>query len=142
MKICFRCNEEKELSEFYKHKQMGDGYLGKCKECTKKDVKAYRSVNVEKIRRYDRERAKLPHVKKTNIENSRRFRKQFPLAYKAHCAVNNAVRDGKLDKPTNCPLCNKTRQIEAHHNDYSKPLEIEWMCAACHRAFHRDLDNF
>jgi arylamine N-acetyltransferase len=39
MKICFKCGNEKELSEYYKHAQMKDGHLNKCKVCTKKDAK-------------------------------------------------------------------------------------------------------
>ena len=37
-KTCFKCNTEKPLSDYYKHTKMGDGYLGKCIICTKKDV--------------------------------------------------------------------------------------------------------
>lgn len=39
MKICFKCNVDKPLDQYYKHKQMGDGHLNKCIECTKSDVK-------------------------------------------------------------------------------------------------------
>jgi hypothetical protein len=38
-KICFKCNIEKPLSDYYKHKMMSDGHLNKCKVCTKKDTR-------------------------------------------------------------------------------------------------------
>lgn len=143
MKTCFKCTKKKELSEFYKHPQMKDGHSNKCKDCSKEDTSSHRKINIEKIREYDRKRARLPHRIKLNTENTRIFRKQFPLAYKAHSAVNNAVRDGRLIKPEICSACNKEgRQIEGHHDDHSKPLEVTWLCSACHKQLHRDLANF
>ena len=54
-KTCFKCQQEIDLCEFYVHKQMFDGHLNKCIECTKRDVLEHRFANLERIRAYDRQ---------------------------------------------------------------------------------------
>lgn len=55
-KECFRCHIKKPFSEFYKHPQMTDGIVGKCKECNKIDnVKNWHEKRKEK-REYDKNR--------------------------------------------------------------------------------------
>ena len=53
MKICFKCGKEQEINNFYKHKYTADGYLNKCKECSKKDVRKYYQDNLEVKKNYD-----------------------------------------------------------------------------------------
>jgi hypothetical protein len=60
--------------------------------------------------------------------------------YPAHTKIGNAVRDGKLIKPDHCTRCNRTGiKIEGHHDDYSKPLDVIWLCVRCHRLRHKEL---
>lgn len=130
MKQCFKCGIDKPLSEFYKHKQMGDGYLNKCKECTKKDVNKHRKENIERIRAYDRARGN--RQTKQYRDN---YKQRFPNKYKAHNMVSNAIRDKKLFKEP-CEICGTTEKIHAHHDDYLKPLNVRWLCAAHHHQWH------
>ena len=129
-KECFKCNRIKPLSEYYKHAQMGDGHLNKCKECTKLDALNHREKNIDKIREYDRERGnRLPNG------YAKEYRERFPNKYKAHCMVSNAIRNKKLFKKP-CELCGTDKNINAHHNDYLEPLNVRWLCSACHHQWH------
>ena len=61
---------------------------------------------------------------------------------KAHSIFASAVKRGKLTRPVSCSQCaavpprgkDGRSQIQGHHPDYSKPLEVVWLCVACHRA--------
>ena len=130
MKTCFKCGKTKELTEFYKHKEMKDGHLNKCKDCAKNDSIRNRGKNIEKIREYDRKRGN--RQSKTYLNE---YRKKFPNKYRAHNIVNNSVRDGKLFKQP-CEICGEGRGIHAHHDDYLKPLNVRWLCSAHHSQWH------
>jgi hypothetical protein len=44
-------------------------------------------------------------------------------------------------KPDHCSICRSSEWIEAHHSDYSKPLEVLWVCKKCHNAIHKRLST-
>jgi len=131
MKICFKCGEDLPFSEFYEHKQMVDGYLGKCKGCAKLDVTENRNKNIDKYRKYDRDRGN-----RQTPEYLIELRAKYPNQYKAQNIVSNAIRDGKLHKEP-CEICGESK-VHAHHDDYLKPLNVRWLCAAHHKQWHRD----
>ncbi len=130
-KKCFKCGRKKPLSLFYKHPRMADGLLGKCKACTKKDV----CENYVKTRpartAYERQRCQDPERKKKMLEYQRVFRNRFPGKCKARRKLAYAVRTGKLLKQP-CEVCGSTK-VQAHHDDYRKPLSVRWFCFKHHR---------
>lgn len=51
----------------------------------------------------------------------------------AHNAVKKAIKRGRLVRPETCSDCGqKSERIEAHHEDYSRRWDIEWLCQPCH----------
>ena len=161
MKECFKCKIFKPLSEFYKHSRMADGHLNKCKECTKKDSHKHRKENLEAVLEYDRNRPnREDRVKQTTERISRLckedkefflkvkqktadWRKRYPQKYKAQCAANNAVRDGRLIKKTNCEHCGSDGKLQKHHWSYEEEhwLDVIWLCTNCHGREHARLNE-
>lgn len=135
MKECFKCHEVLPLSEFYKHPMMGDGHLNKCKECTKRDVKEHRRANLARIREYDRTRFhEDPERRAAQYASARTLKDVYPEKYRARYMVHNAVRDGRLERKP-CEVCGAINS-EGHHEDYSKPLEVRWLCRVHHEELH------
>ena len=59
------------------------------------------------------------------------------LKHRAHRLVAEAMLSGKLQKPAHCERCpGRTRFLNAHHEDYSKPLQVVWLCRSCHALAH------
>lgn len=136
LKNCFKCGAEKPLTDFYKHKAMADGHVNKCKECNKKDVRENRELKVDFYRKYDVTRYKSdPSVRQRISATSNSWRRKYPERHKAHNAVSNAIRDGKLQKMP-CEVCGAIKNLHAHHDDYSKPLDVRWLCAEHHKKHH------
>lgn len=149
MKTCSVCSASLPFEAFYKHPKMADGYLGKCKECHKTHIRKVRTERSDYYKQYDRDRANNPDRVEARKEYAKteagiaaitKGRKKYiannPDKRTAHHAVNNAVRDGRLAKSP-CEVCGSTHRIHGHHDDYSKPLEVRWLCPTHHADIHK-----
>src|SRR5713226_5542932 len=97
-KRCFKCKRIKPLSEFYKHSEMADGHLNKCKKCTKRDMRNryYNPLFRQKIIEYERERFKNPERRARLLIYQRRRRVNHPGKNLARQKVQQAIRAGRL----------------------------------------------
>ena len=148
---CKYCKTDKPIDDFYQSSIRKDGKTGNCKECIRARVKANRAAKIDYYREFDRNRANLPHrvqARKEYAQTERgqrakargnsAWRKRNPAIYQAHNAVNNALRDGKIAKPSCCETCQREAELHGHHCNYNKPLDVMWLCDPCHKAWHKD----
>ena len=63
------------------------------------------------------------------------YRPRARFKANATAAVYRAVQRGALVRMP-CEVCGN-KQADAHHDDYSKPLDVRWLCRAHHAEFHR-----
>lgn len=148
MKTCKTCQKDKPLSSFYVHKGMTDGYLNICKDCTKARVSKHRALNIEYIKEYERKRATLPKRvearkmyskteagKKAHAKALRNYREKHSDRAYARNVFGKAIKDGKVEKLP-CFICGD-KNVEGHHPDYSRPLDVVWLCNKHHRECHK-----
>lgn len=145
MKTCFKCGLSKPLFDFYKHKAMADGHLNKCKTCTKDDAHKHRhGAGRERVLAYETARSKTPERRANASKTIAAWKAQNPIRRDAQVKLGNAVRNGTVMRWPVCALPECNKKPEAHHPDYSRPLDVVWLCSSHHKQAHalvRDDDH-
>lgn len=142
MKICNDCKLEKSLENYSKYKNSKDGLCYICKECSNKKTRIWyinnRERNHERTAKWWAKNRK--RKLKEGLERKDRYLKNNPKKRKAHIKITNAIALGKIKKEP-CVVCKKFYKknsvAQAHHEDYSKPLNVVWLCRKHHSSWHR-----
>lgn len=154
-KPCITCSAVKALSEFPNNPNMKDGHLNRCRPCENEHQRKRRLAKLEYYRAYDRERNKAIERKqrvkndylrrmaseegrKRKLRVTKKWSDNNKLAKRAHGQVSDAIEAGKL-MPLPCERCGAT-PAQAHHEDYSKPLDVIWLCPHHHGERHREIN--
>lgn len=133
MKKCKTCGLILPFDMFHKHKISADGLRSNCKSCRSINEAHYYTDKREHRILCAKQRRQLPEVKEKQNYYSKQYAKNNKLKLRARAILNYNVRTGKLSRPTNCQDCGSPNQIEGHHEDYSKPLDVKWLCVFCHK---------
>lgn len=119
MATCARCHEEKPREEFHKCSYHSSGINSYCKSCNREQRKIWRKQNPERV---------MNHTRSQRLKN--------PEKDRAYASLYMAVKTGKVHKSGSCEMCGKQCFTYGHHYDYSKPLEVTWLCRKCHANIH------
>lgn len=135
--ICWKCGRDLATDKFYTSK--AGEVVKPCKECKSQMRKEYYSRNLDR----ERNRNHLNYVQDKAYNHTRvmQWKKDKGGPKQRH---RNAVRAllwyhvnaGYVRKPEVCGRCGARAPLHGHHEDYSKPLDVVWLCRLCHKEAH------
>lgn len=124
-KVCFKCGKEKALSEFYKHPQMADGHLNKCKECAKKDS----------IKNYDIKSQDEGWMEMERARNREKFKR---LGYRGRFKSTRELTEYATNINRELQVRGvDTDKKEAHHWNYNEPYSVFLLTRRTHKRIHK-----
>lgn len=129
-KQCDCCKITKPVTDFNTSKLHKCGYRPQCKQCLSESRRTdeYRARHRQWCKDFrDRNPARANEI-------NREYRQRNREKLRGHNAVQVALRSGKIRRLA-CEACGNEKS-EAHHDDYSKPLEVRWLCSVCHNKVH------
>ena len=142
-KTCCHCKMQGPLALFSKNKECLGGRRGLCRVCENAIKKASRDNNSDLFRERERKAKALQHANMSADKRHRRsvlataMQKKKPHKTKAQGQLKYAVKTGAIVR-SSCERCGSAN-THGHHEDYSKPLEVVWLCPLHHAERHREL---
>jgi len=122
---CRRCGDSGPTVEFREGIRV-------CRKCESRAAVEWARKNREKKRAYNNAYHKRISAKRAM--RTAAWRKNHPEAYACHKGTQTAIRNGTLIKQP-CEMCGN-HDVHAHHDDYSKPLNVRWLCHKHHMEVH------
>jgi len=113
-----------------KNKKLRDRDPARTAKATRERMRRFRAANPG--------RQETPRDPVSHRQRASKYAKANPEKKRAHNTVQRAVKDGRLQRKP-CEVCGATR-VQAHHDDYSKPLQVRWLCARHHTREHKWLN--
>lgn len=87
---------------------------------------------------------RLAEYRESAVKRTMKWQKENPEKYRAHQILRKAIINGEIEKGIICEDCGYEDLVEddlvGHHEDYTKPLEVIWLCGPCHRVRHREYE--
>ena len=128
LKMCWTCGVVKAIDRFNSCKAYGKH--SKCKRCVNTVMLKFHEDNPSKRAEY------ASNTVRDYAQWSRTYRETNPEKVRAHREVERAVATGELHRPAHCAFCGTSGRLHGHHEDYSRPLVVRWLCPSCHRKAH------
>jgi hypothetical protein len=140
-KKCKSCKTTKLVTEFAPHPRGTHGVRAACRPCVAVGNGSRKPPTPGQRARW-RELNRKPAALQKQRAAVRRWQAENPAATQAMNKLNYAVRRGAVTRASCCQIagCNATKQIVAHHHDYSKPLDVLWICRKHHRELHNGVE--
>ena len=140
-KTCSKCKTPRPITDFYKDRSQPTGHHYHCKFCKRDNNLRWSRENRNHVNQKQKEsRERRPTAPERAREKQRLHWELRTENASANGKLRRAVRLGRIEKPDNCSACGDampTRALHGHHEDYAKPLEVEWLCYSCHGAKHQ-----
>lgn len=129
------------LTAFGKNRAKADGLSDDCRECHRVAAAKRRAEFPELTREQTAKSASRPEavLAKRKYMSEYQRRPDVKQRHKARNAVKDALLSGRMVRPQCCEACESCpppRDLHAHHADYSRPLDVRWLCRQCHAKVH------